>query len=205
MMTSFLPTDIAELICTRISHDLIGNIGAISNAMELLNEDPSDISDIKPLLENSSSLLAARMKFFRLAFGLKNAAPKEIGELNDIINAYLLTLGNPKTPIMMKSNLQNISLYKIVMLSIMALSDVFVRGGEIRVKETDDALSFEAVSDFDLSVSKLENIERAMEGVIPEENPALLAPIVYLLSFLKESGIKISLKYKANQAFLSVK
>lgn len=27
---------LSELICTRISHDLIGNIGAVANAAELL-------------------------------------------------------------------------------------------------------------------------------------------------------------------------
>ena len=49
-MSSFSPTQIAELVCTRISHDLIGNIGAISNAMELMEDDPSDVEDLKPLL-----------------------------------------------------------------------------------------------------------------------------------------------------------
>ena len=29
---------ISEVIATRLSHDLIGNIGAVSNAVELLNE-----------------------------------------------------------------------------------------------------------------------------------------------------------------------
>ncbi|HCU58984.1 MAG TPA: histidine phosphotransferase, partial [Alphaproteobacteria bacterium] len=58
-MTTYLPTEIAELICTRISHDLIGNMGAISNAMELWEDDPSDVADLKPLLENSSQTLAA--------------------------------------------------------------------------------------------------------------------------------------------------
>jgi len=205
MKTSFLPTEISELICTRISHDLIGNIGAISNAMELLSDDPSDVEDLKPLLENSSQTLASRMKFFRLAFGLKNAAPKEISELKSIIDSYLGTLGNPKMPIVMRSNIQNVSLYKIVMLGIMALADVFIRGGEIRAQETGEGLSFEAVSDFDLSVSKLENIQKTIEGNIPEENPALLAPIVYLLSLLDEAGATFSLKYQANQAVLNIK
>ncbi len=204
-MTAFLPTEIAELICTRISHDLIGNIGALSNAMELLEDDPSDVEDIKPLLESSSQTLAARMKFFRLAFGLKNAAPKEIGEMNAIVDAYLATLGNPKTPIVMKSNVQNVSLYKIVMLSVMALSDVFVRGGEIRANETDEGLSFEAVSDFELSPLKLENMKKAIAGTISEDNPALLAPVVYLSSFLNEAGVKLSLQCEANKAVLSVK
>ena len=204
-MTTYLPTEIVELICTRISHDLIGNMGAISNAMELWEDDPSDVADLKPLLENSSQTLAARMKFFRLAFGLKNAAPKEISELNGIVEAYLATLGNPKTPILFKSNVQNVSLYKIVMLCVMALADVFVRGGEIKALEEDEGLTFEATSDFDLSASKVENIQKAIEGTVPEDNPALMAPIVYLLALLEEAGVKLVAKHQANKATLIVR
>ena len=36
---------IAELVCTRISHDLIGNIGAVANAVELLEEGDTDFLD----------------------------------------------------------------------------------------------------------------------------------------------------------------
>ena len=199
------PTLITELVCTRISHDLIGNIGAISNAMELWDDDPSDLGDLKPLLEGSSKTLSARLKFFRLAFGLKNAAPKELSELNLIIDAYLASIGNPQMPIKMKSGVENVSLYKIVMLAVMGLSDVFVRGGQIIVDETDEGLSFEAVSDFELSASKLENINKAIKGVLPDDNPALLAPIVYLSSLINEVGVKLILEYQTKRAVLSVR
>lgn len=67
-------TELAELICTRISHDVIGNVGAVSNAVELLEEGDMDfLDDIRSILKVSSSVLSARLKFFRLAFGLSNA------------------------------------------------------------------------------------------------------------------------------------
>ena len=34
------PCDFAELVCTRFSHDLIGNIGAVDNAVEILDDVP---------------------------------------------------------------------------------------------------------------------------------------------------------------------
>ena len=53
---------VSELICTRISHDLIGNIGAVSNAVELLEEGDMDfLDDIKSILKTSSGVLSARL------------------------------------------------------------------------------------------------------------------------------------------------
>ena len=40
---------ISELVCTRISHDLVGNVGAVSNAVELLDEDPESVDEVKPI------------------------------------------------------------------------------------------------------------------------------------------------------------
>ena len=137
-MTQLLMVEIAELVCTRISHDLAGGIGTVSNALELWEDDPEDVLSIKPLLESSAQILAARMKFFRMAFGLKNAAPKKTDDLNVVIEDYLATIGNAKMPITMESNVQNVSYYKIMMLSIMALADVFVRGGKIKAVENVD-------------------------------------------------------------------
>ena len=130
---------------------------------------------------------------------------KELSELNSIIDAYLASIGNPQMPIKMKSGVANVSLYKIVMLAVMGLSDVFVRGGQIIVDETDEGLSFEAVSDFELSASKLENINKAIKGVLPDDNPALLAPIVYLSSLINEVGVKLILEYQTKRAVLSVR
>ena len=66
--------DLTQAVSTRISHDLIGNIGAVSNAVELLEEGDMDfLPDIKSILNTSSSVLSARLKFFRMAFGLDNS------------------------------------------------------------------------------------------------------------------------------------
>ena len=49
-------TKLAEVISTRISHDLIGNIGAIGNAVELLEEGDMDfLSDIKNILKETKN------------------------------------------------------------------------------------------------------------------------------------------------------
>lgn len=41
-MSEISSSALSEIICTRISHDLIGNIGAVSNAVELLEDGDMD-------------------------------------------------------------------------------------------------------------------------------------------------------------------
>ena len=48
------PVNITELVCTRVSHDLIGNIGALGNAVELLEDGDNDfLPEIKSMLKIS--------------------------------------------------------------------------------------------------------------------------------------------------------
>ncbi|MBO4285294.1 MAG: hypothetical protein J5895_03585 [Alphaproteobacteria bacterium] len=204
-MTNLSPLEIAELVCTRISHDLIGNIGAMCNAVELMEDDPSDIDDLKPLLKTSAQTLSSRLKFFRLAFGLKNALLKDVDEAKKIAEDYLQTIGSQKHPIVLEWNVQNVSLYKIVFLSLMSLADVFIRGGTMEVDESEDGLVCLARSEFELARQKLENMQKALSGNVPDENPALYAPLVCLKSLISQAGIEVYLRGDAKEAVLEIK
>ena len=104
---------LSEILATRLSHDLIGNIGAVANAIELLNDgDEDDKEDISNILNFSSNVLSKRLKFFRLCFGLSNASVKNMEELKDITKDYLLTLGNPNFPIDLELNISTPKIYK---------------------------------------------------------------------------------------------
>lgn len=96
--------ELSELICTRISHDLIGNIGAVANAVELMDEDPEAIDDAKPILSISSKVLTARLKFFRLAFGLNNTGVKTTAEIIKQSEEYIATIGSHTSPIKLNFN-----------------------------------------------------------------------------------------------------
>ena len=97
---------VTELVCTRLSHDIIGNIGAVANAVELLEEGDLDfMDDIKSILKNSSSTLASRLKFFRMAFGLDNANLEDNNLVKTIAQDYLHTIGNKDFPINLQFNI----------------------------------------------------------------------------------------------------
>ncbi len=203
-MSKDLSFQISELICTRISHDLIGNIGAVSNAVELLDDDPESVSDVKPILELSSKVLSARLKFFRLAFGLNNATVKNIEELNLIATEYVQTIGNRNFPIKLNLQIKTPQLYKIVLLSIMVLSDIFIKGGVIAAIEGDTGIEFTATSENILSASKLNTLQNCLNGNISDENPAQNAPLLYLQDILTQSNISIKLSFTDYQASLQI-
>jgi histidine phosphotransferase ChpT len=71
-MTASVPAlDLASLLCSRLCHDLLSPVGALSNGLELLTEeqDPEMRQRCFELLEQSAKASADKLKFFRLAFG----------------------------------------------------------------------------------------------------------------------------------------
>ena len=63
--------DLASLLCSRLCHDLLSPVGALTNGLELLADerDPDMRQRCFELLEQSAKVSADKLKFFRLAFG----------------------------------------------------------------------------------------------------------------------------------------
>lgn len=66
-----LDVDFASLLCSRLCHDLVSPVGALTNGVELLHDetDASMREQCMQLLADSARQTANRLKFFRLAFG----------------------------------------------------------------------------------------------------------------------------------------
>lgn len=74
--------DLATLLCSRLCHDLLSPVGALSNGLELLatEHDPEMRQRCFELLEQSAKASTDKLKFFRLAFG----AAGGFGELVEV-------------------------------------------------------------------------------------------------------------------------
>lgn len=86
------PTDLrlAELLASRLCHDLVGPISAISNGMELLEEGVSELDEeAKRLVGDSAAQAAAILQFFRVAFGFSAAPSDSSAELEELVAAFL--------------------------------------------------------------------------------------------------------------------
>lgn len=81
--------NLAATISSRICHDLISPIGAISNGLELLELSGVQQSPEIRLISESAKNANARIKFLRLAFGnIDSGANVSMAEVNDILSDY---------------------------------------------------------------------------------------------------------------------
>lgn len=82
---------VAELLASRLCHDLVGPIGAVNNGMELIeDEEPGMIDEALKLTASSARQAANALQFFRLAYGMAGGRlGGDLGELRDLVAGYL--------------------------------------------------------------------------------------------------------------------
>lgn len=82
---------LAQLLCARVCHDLIGAAGAIQTGLELLAEDGADQTDIFDLIGLSGRQLNRRLAFYRLAFGMSGQSrdSRALGEARRLAEGFL--------------------------------------------------------------------------------------------------------------------
>lgn len=82
---------IAELLASRLCHDLVGPIGAVNNGMELLADDEFGMADDAMQLASSSARRASdSLQFFRMAYGMAgNRVGGDLRELRKLSEAHL--------------------------------------------------------------------------------------------------------------------
>lgn len=130
-------TDLAAMLCSRLCHDMLSPVGALSNGLELLADenDPDMRAKVVELLEQSAKISTDKLKFFRLAFGAAGgfgeAVPVE--EAQDVITA----LASDAKRVTLNWAIEEPSLPKpsvkvLLNLSQIAL-DALVRGGTLDI------------------------------------------------------------------------
>lgn len=92
MRTLQIDLRVAELLASRLCHDLVSPIGAVNNGMELLEEDldPEMAGDAVRLASDSARQASATVQFFRLAYGQAGRQIELQGdEIKRLTEAYL--------------------------------------------------------------------------------------------------------------------
>lgn len=86
-------SDFTALLCSRLCHDLISPVGAITNGLEVLAEEDDDDmrKQVLAMLEQSANATSTRLKFYRLAFGSAGGfgAAVDVREAHKALSQYL--------------------------------------------------------------------------------------------------------------------
>lgn len=173
---------LAELIMTRVSHDLAGICGALYNTAELLEIDPTFAGESGGVIKNSTKALTDRLKFFRALFGLDGAMFD-----NQIVLAYLKTLSADFSLTGMISN-------RAQLAGIMICTDTMIRGGQIQVSENKIIGNGFIRAD--------EQLGQALIGTLENIGPKM-APAAWLSNWAKCHGSSIHLNVQEDQIVLS--
>lgn len=161
--------DLASLLCSRLCHDLLSPVGALTNGLELLADerDPEMRQRCLELLEQSARISADKLKFFRLAYGAAGGFGENVpvAEARAVIEALvgdakrvelnwaLAAAHMPKGAIKVMLNFAHIAL------------DALVRGGTIDIgAETRDGASEIVVRAVGPRIAFDETIGHALEG-----------------------------------------
>ncbi len=90
-MAFLIDLRVAELLASRLCHDLVGPIGAVNNGMELLEDEDLGMADDAIQLSASSARQAANLlQFYRLAYGMAGERiGDDLGNLRELATGFL--------------------------------------------------------------------------------------------------------------------
>ncbi len=177
-------TELAEIISTRISHDLIGNIGALSSAIELIKENNNELDEeTLKIIRTAEQTLKARQKFFRITFGLDTKSLKSEA-LYDICQSYLSTVGSKLYPITLELKGISAELAKFLCLGVMIGAEVCIRGGNINIVVDKNNMIIRVKSDYNLSSSKITEYQNILNNIRPQDNISQYVQLIYLRELL---------------------
>jgi histidine phosphotransferase ChpT len=84
--------ELAQLLCTRLCHDLAGPVGAVAAGVELIGGDPSQAdAETLGLIGNSSAAASLKLKFMRAALGVAGAG----GDTKALLDGYMSAVAGP--------------------------------------------------------------------------------------------------------------
>jgi histidine phosphotransferase ChpT len=117
-------TTLAALISSKICHDLAGQIGAINNGLELLEEENDEDTRYYALelIQNSAKAAWAQLDFNRLAFGVSSTlgAAVPLGHVEQVARRYI---ENGKRRLHWQSDAQDIDKqHAKLMLAVLAVA-----------------------------------------------------------------------------------
>lgn len=134
--------NLSALIGSRICHDMISPVGAIANGLELLTLTGVPNGPEMALVANSADHANARIRYFRVAFGLANATQTmSAGEITSILHDVYT--GAVHLDWQVTDALRR-PVAQAAILGLMCAEQAVPHGGTLHISGTPDALIIQA-------------------------------------------------------------
>ncbi len=186
--------DLASLLCSRLCHDMLSPVGALSNGLELIadEKDPEMRKRCFELLEQSAKVSTDKLKFFRLAFGAAGGygdmVPVE--EARSVIDALAGNNGRIEVVWAITGDVLPKPAVKTMLNLALIGIEALVRGGRLEVgAELREGASEIVVRAAGSRIAFDDSIGRALDGSLPEsELSSRTAPAAMLCKLAASLG-----------------
>ena len=199
--------DFAALLCSRLCHDLISPVGAISNGIEILNDEDDEAMrlEVMKLLDLSIGQTSNRLKFYRLAFGAAGGIGSQV-PIRDARNAAISLFEDTPTNLEWNSEIGELdkSAVKLALNMILVASESLIRGGALTLDITQADSKINLVVSVSAERVIFQDKARLMicgQEELLEADPKL-APAYLAASVAKELGSSIEYKPTSDGAFI---
>ena len=187
--------DLAALLCSRVCHDVISPVGAITNGLELLEvEDDESMREMAmSLVKKSAKQASAKLQFCRIAFGAAGSAGSmiDMGEAGDVARAFV---GEEKVKLEWQAPRENRPKTEVkLVLNMMLLGIAGIpRGGKVSVGVDGGGFVVRAEGDQARIPEKIAEVISG--GADGQELDARLVQPYYSKRLAASAGLKLSME-----------
>ena len=181
--------ELASLLCSRLCHDLLSPVGALTNGLELLADerDPDMRQRCFELLEQSAKVSADKLKFFRLAFGAAGGFGESVpvDEAKSVTEALVAGAKRVELNWALSADRLPKGAVKVLLNFAQIGLDALVRGGTLDVgAESREGASEIVVRASGPRIAFDETIGRALEGKLEAGELTSRTSAAHMLSML---------------------
>jgi len=200
--TSIDPLELAALIASRVCHDIISPVGAITNGLEVLDEesDESMREFAMDLIRRSASQASAKLQFARLAFGASGGAGAEI-DMREAGRCAAALLERDKADLdwQVTAGMLPKSEAKLLMNLLVLATNAVARGGVVHVTASRNGQEtvIRLVAEGDRA--------RLGAGAMPNPLDAHAVQPLYAAMLAKEAGMSITLSEEENRVIIGAR
>lgn len=200
-------SDLGALLCSKVCHDIISPVGAITNGLELMEEDiDGSMRDMAmDLIKRSATQASAKLKFARIAFGAAGSAGAEIdtGDAEEVAQGYMVAEKADLEWTITRQYLPKNQVKLILNLLMLALNCV-PQGGKIVISMEGNAEKPNyKIFCSGMKARVAESVGELVQGM-PEDPPvdAHTVQAYYTGLLARLSGLSVSMKMEGEDAVI---